>query len=594
MLRLQLNDDTLSQLGLRADGRIEWIVPLLPSGDAAAVLGDAAPTGLFGTLEASGLRLERADGARSPPLRLGSDGQGLDMPLFDAEGRVWLRIRHGMRSPEAAHGLRLFTADLRAGPALAGWLGLPRSDDFVAGLGLDLPLQARASEKSCAAPNWPGTEGFVTDVLLTNIDVVSAPRCRRLDAPTERCDGPGGVEGEVVVAPAATLANSSAANATEVPWYQQFSAPTAPYGNDQHPFLVWNLYRIDADGTIRQIGRSALKHAFATANTGCLDATCTGGGWSQILGRGCSDLYSVSSNDCSRFLASRREVIAASGRWGRCGSLFDADCDGVPDPRIGHPQALFCSATVGSPANDGYGLRLVVAESGIDPTRHPGARWFLDAWYVVRDDADLFNTMGWRELSPTFDPPEVTSRRWRLDPAAFVSGALLPTWTAMPGASHRLHAVVSTDEGQAGLGSRVERLPDGRFRYTYALMNYSLGRAVTEGNEPNLRVLRNLGIDALAVDLGDVEAATGIGFEDGDAHPGNDWNAGQAGSQLRWSAGDGADLAWGSLLQVSFVSRRPPAAGQIDLDMAEAGAPGSYPVGALVPDPEWLFGNGYE
>jgi len=36
-----------------------------------------------------------------------------------------------------------------------------------------------------------------------------------------------------------------------------------PHTNDQHPYLVWNFYRL-ADGRLEQIGVSGAKHAFLT------------------------------------------------------------------------------------------------------------------------------------------------------------------------------------------------------------------------------------------------------------------------------------------------------------------------------------------
>jgi hypothetical protein len=587
--------DSLRQLGLDpTEPEHPWQWRLVPQGPVRVLLGDGAPTSLAaGELVLEGLSLRRSDGAAMPPLRIVPGASMLDLDLVDAEGEAWFGIRHAMRSPEAAHGLRLITADLRSGPALANWVGLPESGDWVAGLWLDLPLVrgSGAAEKTCAAPVWPGTEGFVTDVLLTNIDTVDVPRCRQRDNPTAACDGPGGSEGEVVLAPAATLANSSAENAADVPWYQQFSAPMPPYGNDQHPYLVWNLYRIDAQGRIEQIARSAPKHAFATANTSCIDSTCTGSGWSQILGRGCHDLYSVSSNECNRFLAPRAEVIPASGVWGRCGSLFDANCDGIPDSRT---SPSFCAGTQGSPANDLYGLRLVARESSIDPAANPDARWLLDAWYVVRDDTDLFNTMGYRELWPRFDPPEVPLPRWRLDRGDYRSGPVLDEWLALEGAIRSHHGLVSTPEGKAALGLRVIRLADGRYRYDYALMNYSLTRAVTEGAEPDLRVLRNLGLSGIELSVPAADPIWLVEFGDGDEVPGNDWGVQRAGDTVAWQAGEGADLGWGAMLRLGFVSRRPPAAGSASLSMAEAGSPASHAMETLVPDPAWLFGDGLE
>lgn len=598
VLLLQVERGTIEQLGLRFEPDLpEWRYTLQPETGFRVELGDGAPTGLAGAgLRVEGLRLRRADGVRTPALRIVASDSALDAPLVDSQGSVWMRLSQGMRSPERDHGLRLFTGDLRVGPALAKWLGLSQPGALLAGVRLDQPLQwlDGVAEKSCAAPNWPGTQGYVTDVLLVDVDAVTAVRCRRTDSPSERCDGPGGNEGEVVIASSATLANSSAKNASEVPWYEQFSMPQAPYGNDQHPFLVWNLYRLDADGHLQQIARSALKHAFATANTDCVDQTCTGNGWSQILGRGCADLYSVASQECGRFLAPRSEVIPSSGIWGRCGSLFDTNCDGFADPRIGHPTPAFCSPVQGSPSQSGYGLRLVAAESAIDPQQHPDARWFLDAWYVVRDDADLFNTMGHRELFPAFDPPTSSAPQWRFGLGPYQVGDLLRAWVDLPGGHQRRYSVLDTAEGQVGLGVRVTRQVDGRYRYDYRLMNFSLTRPVVDGAEPNLRVLRNLGLSGFSVPVIEPDVATSADFSDGDGAAANDWSAALDSGHLSWTAPTGVELAWGSLAGFSLIDRRPPTQGQARLQLAEAGSPNDYPINALVPDVDWLFGDGFD
>src|SRR5690606_35803618 len=99
-----------------------------------------------------------ASGRRSPPLSL-VPRAGLEWSLVDAKGRVWFSIEHGMRSPDVARdGLRLVTADLRAGPALAAWRRQAVTDLLVANVALRLPLAlddatkqaARSIAKSCA------------------------------------------------------------------------------------------------------------------------------------------------------------------------------------------------------------------------------------------------------------------------------------------------------------------------------------------------------------------------------------------------------------------------------------------------------------
>ena len=329
-LTITPNHDLLASLGITLEGGERGRVRFaLGEGEAVLVeLGDGAPTALRGgSLPVRGLRFVRKDGARSPVLSLrATPGGGVGVEFVDAGAAVWARVGDAMRSPDPEDGLRLISADLRVGPALATWTGTDSAGLLLGGATLQVPLTMAlgapaASAKSCSAPNWaePGN-GWHVDVQLTGINSVGVPRCRmsgEIDTDCRSglaytCDGPGADNGEVVFLPSAMLRNSDALDAAEVPWFAKFAPPSTsvfPSGIDQHPFLVWNLYRMDPDGALTQIGRSSLKHAFATQNTGCVDSTCNTR--HNILGRGCSD-----GNGCNRPPASRgrRKCRARSAR----------------------------------------------------------------------------------------------------------------------------------------------------------------------------------------------------------------------------------------------------------------------------------------
>jgi hypothetical protein len=476
-LQWRPNPDRLAQWELRVDAADavdgQHAFALRVESPVGIVLGDGAPTGADGGLiRIEGLRLLHRDGRATPALFLRPlSSTSLDWQIIDRHGAVWLRIVDAMRSPDRARdGLRLVTADLRAGPALTAWSGRKEPDVLLGNVALRLPLDDSASAvpKSCAAPNWPGTPGYVADVHLVDMNRVDVLRCRRVGV-AGTCDGPGNNDGEVVYVPSATLRNRLEADAADIPWYTKFTGNFAPYGNDQHPYLVWSMYRLDDDGRIEQIGRSGLKHAFATANELCLDATCPTNG--HILGRGCQDLYNAGSNDLGSALSPRAELIPATGRWGRCGSQFDdtddnpgdglPGCDGVQDPGV---------------AFDGYTHRLVLRESTIDPATNPGATYYVDAWYVVRDDVDIFNTMGHRTLQPQHN-----GSNWIPGPLGpFRTGAVVDRWieaaslAELPSVSN-----LATPEGHVRVSARVRQLPDGRYRYDYAIMNFDFSRAIS-------------------------------------------------------------------------------------------------------------------
>ena len=607
-LDIDFNPDVLQAMGLTVTGqsRSHLRLPLLPGADPLQVkLGDGAPTAAGkGGLRVEGLIFHRADGAMTPPLQLGSDGEGLDLSLRDADGREWARIEQVMRSPDVANdGFRYVTANFSAAASLVDFAGAGANRDLLGNVSLQVPMKASASAKSEAIPVWPGTPGTITDVLLidipsitTDVPGIATSRCRVLGGGAP-CDGPGGSEGEVVITPSARLRNSQHANTTDVPWYRMFSESTSLYPDigpkvDQHPYLVWNLYRFDPDGSIRQIARSGVKHAFATGNEMCTGYTPYG----HVLGPGCSDLYNLTSNDCDRFLGPRSEIIPATGQWGRCGSIQDPDCDGVTEPAI--PAGFSCAAAYSSPASDKYSYRLLARETDIDPDLHPDARWFMDAWYVIRDDENIENSMGFRELTLGWQP---SFSRWNVvSTGDYAQGAVLDRWLAEAGGSETSYrATFDTPEGHVGVGVRVRRIGAGQFRYDYAVMNFDFARAQTDAltAEPNLRVLGNRGLSGLSVDLLNGAAMASSGFDDGNADAADDWSGAVDSGKWRWDAPGvaGATLDWGQLRFFQITSSSWPGSGSMTLFVADTGMPSSYATTLPVPDGSiGVFGSSFE
>ncbi len=530
---------------------------------------------------------------RLSALQVHSDG--LRLKLVDGAGRHWLRIGagHPQLSADAKY-LVLTGAELRIGPALAGWLGAPELDDqpiamvmgrfAVSGSNQIAPFAQQA--KGCPVPaRWPGTPidpgnpqlgNYQADVLLLSITRMRFLRCRQLAAPEQSCDGPGGAESEIAMGIDAILQNSNRADSADVPWYPKFLGQLPPYNNDQHPYLVWNLYRADADGYLAQIGRSGLKHAFVTINNGCtlgcpppLPANAN-----QVLYPNCSDSYTVATNDTNEFLGPRAELIPASGVWGRCGSVFDPDCDGTANPVDHQP----------------YQHRLVVRESAIDPAEHPGARYFQDGWYVVRDDIDIDNTMGTREITPSF---AVGVWSMQFVDAKLASGPLVKRWAFEPivdGA--RSLSRERSAEGEVALAARVERMGPGQWRYRYVLANLDYARVATSGSNPNVRVDGERGIAALLIpQLAGTAGAPG--FRDGNPNSA-DWVAQLSASSVRWPAPDQtSQLRWGNLLSFGFDSDEPPGYASATIELGGSPGVSSLSMRTLVPGGE-LLADGFE
>ncbi len=397
------------------------------------------------------------------------------VPVFlvhDAAGNHLASITHSHTIIRAeADEIIFHNADIRATAVLARLLGQPALNGLPIGqiwldLGIEVPPGADLSGHgidhsgrglSCATRPWWPQDGHKLDVALIGIGTVSG----------------GGLEpgtNRLKITPSATLKNVGDA---DVPWFRQLN-PASPSlyphePRDQHPFLVWNAYRI-MDGRIEQLGASGTKHAFLTINVNCA-LNCSN---SNILWPGCEDTYGVGNNDSSTFQGPRDEIVASQGLWESCNSFFDSNCNGSQD------------GFSGSWLN-----RLLVAPAELD---HQDADYFLDAWYVIQYDVNIWNTMGYHSINPaaggfggyTFTP---------LGP--FTGGTPLGEWVPEgngPMAGHQIVEVESLTpnepypknmpQGHLRVLVRVHDLGNGSYRYNYAVMNFDFERGVRQFTIP--------------------------------------------------------------------------------------------------------------
>lgn len=511
-------------------------------------------------------------------------GTAFDLELVDARGVAWLTADHAHYGFANDGSGRFFLRhmNLRASPHLAQVVRRPELASYLLGA-LDVETSTEGATSaapsaggSCSAP-WP-SPGLATDIELMHdslsgfADSIYAPRCGLPPLPDGgACTATSG-NGKLVLGPDASLRN---AGSTAVPWHGHFSGDFAPYGNDQHPYLIWNLYRIDADGRIRQIGASGAKHAFYSINLNC---GCAGG---NVIWPGCEDVYSFASNDDGggmRNLAPRSEIVPYTGQWGRCGSVWDADCDGRMDP--------------GSGAQDLYQYRMQVDESDILPPRSSGARYFFEYWYVVRDDVDVYNSMGHREIAL-----RKSGANWLVDLVGadgpdqdFFRGPVINRW-ADPGAqsARATNRELVTPLGRVRVASKATPLDAGRWRYEYAVMNVDYAQAEIDpahASEPNLKLLSNRGFERFSVPVAIGATTVGARFDDADADVANDWVAVSAPGGVAWDAGSARNtLDWGMLYHFEFVADTAPstaAAGIVGAKRSDGDAP-AYEIGVLAP-----------
>jgi len=570
-LRMRFNDSFLDLFGIgiklsagvRDPRNSEYaIFPVLASGGMTL----NAPDGGFerfvdGQLKIrGGFELILPDASRvdlRDPLIRPSAANPLQLELVGADGQVWVYINHLMY--EFVQDFRTFqvvSSDLRATPALAKRVGNEAlADAYIGELHLDARVVERSREMTARpkgnTPNFHGTphpQGgiYEADVLMETYSM-SFSRCRRENG-TNGCDGAGADNGEVVFTPSATLRNGNTDRTADVPWYRKFT--TSPYsypypGNDQHPYLIWNMYRI-VDDQLEQIGASGIKHAFLTINVGCAPGGSQWGG--NILGRNCGDTYGTGNNDSNSDLGPRIELLPASGVWGRCGSVYDPNCVG--------------SNTNPSP-NTNYGSRLVVRESQMQV---PGATYWSEAWYIVQDDTNIYNTMGRRPMAPA-----PGSNVWipGNQGAVMQLGPVINAWVD-PVANPTRNIEISTDQGRVRVAVKVKTLPacpaesglSGTcYRYDYAVNNFDFANSATQGTLPNLRVFGAKGFDrfSIARPIGaGIHFPVDAHFADLDINPANNWTASLGGSQITWTAPAGNELNWGTLYRFSLISDAAP------------------------------------
>lgn len=550
-ITLELRGDYLPDFGIEIlrngrmiDDRRSFTVEV----DSAESLGIRAPWGIFGSLATGRGRLEAVldltwnRGLRS--LNMGRvqfrPGHREGHPILvaeDREGNTLFTLSHIHLSLHPERGrMNLANAEIEASAFVAEQLDFPGLAGMPIGMAtLDLALaipegaEIAGTPPGCGArPIWPQAGDYQADVTLTGMSNV-------VYQGTE----PG--TGRVKITPSARLKNESLA---DIPWIAKFSSyPGYPYTPaDQHPYLVWNMYKID-DGRIRMLGGSGVKHAFFTINVNC-DLNCGSG---SVLWPGCEDVYAASTNDSPSSQGPRSEIEASVGIWTSCNSFFDPDCDDAQEGSSGQ-----------------WLNRLLV-----DPTEFqaPGAEYFLDGWYVIQYDRDIWNSMGYRTLDPA-----PSSSGWLMNPGAFTQGPVIGEWVPEaatdPASDHDVITVDSSTsgepypdnmpEGHLRLLVKVTETEPGRYRYNYALQNYDFDR----------------GLEAFRINIPVASQIFESAFFDIDDDAGNDWAITVADDHVLFEATAGNELDWFELFNFEIVTDAQPVNSPVTLEL---GADSSKP-----------------
>ena len=461
------------------------------------------------------------------------------LELVDAAGVALLTTADAQWLFDVNTGeLRYLNADLRILPAFARRLG----DDRYIGLNvgvLDLDATLRVGSLPAAAlppvgsapppcGDWSGN----VDVGLVNMSSISQA-------------GISVVNGRsvVVVLPSAELENVGTAN---VPWFSKFTNLGNPPWNDQHPFLVWQMARSSA-GVLEPLGRSDLKHAFLTINSGCDAGACTN---SNTLGIGCADVYGTGTNNSVGSLAPRNEVTASTGIWAHCGGIpshFDTNGD--------------CAQDFSGSGENSFTHGLKAAETDLQVA---GATYYVEAFYIVRNDINIFNSMGYRQVTPA-----KPSSTWTFNTVGpYSQGPAINAWVnpTTPGANAD-NKLLDTGEGRVQLAVRVTDVVGSnppRKRYAYALQNHDFDRRIK-----SFRVPFNTAIGVIE----------NIAYADGDGFAANNWTAAVDANGITWTAPAAttppAEIDFATLVSFRFDSDQTAAVAQSTLGVFEAGPAGS-------------------
>ncbi len=356
---------------------------------------------------------------------------------------------------------------------------------------------------------------------------------------------------KIVITPAASLKNIGTA---DVAWYQKFSGNSPPYNTDQHPYLNWSIYR-EVDNRFEQIGLSGIKHAFYTINSNC---ACPGG---HVLGLGCEDVYGTGNNDSDNALGPREELDAFSGVWKNCGSYFD------PMPCTGSQQN-----TSNQPGQN----RLLARKDQLTDANNTSI--YFQAWYVIRDDINIFNSMGYRTIAPT-----PNGSGWDINTGpTFSNGAALDNYVP-PNTSSAMQAskTVNTSEGHLTVAIKVTDLGNGNYRYNYAIENYDY--------DPRFSQFR--------IPMPNSTAFSNPVFSDSDDNSLNDWAFSLNNNEFKVTGDSSNEQDWGMLFSFSFTVAAPPIEGSLSIDVVNSASINELNINTLVPninDFDTLFKSSFE
>jgi hypothetical protein len=272
----------------------------------------------------------------------------------------------------------------------------------------------------------------------------------------------------------------------------------------------------------------------------------------------------------------RSEIVPADGTWGRCGSIWDPNCDGQEHGN----------------GNGTWTQRMQVHESQLDVGVNPGATYKFESWYIARDDINILNSMATLSVTPHYG-----SGQWSLNSqTGYRLGPAIDRWVdpAHPGANSA-NASITSNEGHAKVAVKATNNGDGTWTYYYAVMNLDFARAIeqTPAAGPDPRVVSNAGFDSFTVPIPAGATVSTTSFRNGTVDGSGAWTPTTGSTSVTWNASGQPTLNWGTMFSFSLTVNAAPHSGTptvtskgnglVSLHVLNSGSPASYNATSIVP-----------
>ena len=297
-------------------------------------------------------------------------------------------------------------------------------------------------------------------------------------------------------------------------------------GTNQKPVIGQTIFQL-RNGRFEQLGQGWLKHGFFALSDNWCDCSCTPTN-GDVLGVGCSDLYSSGLNGQQSNMGPKYEVNAFTGEY--------------PYP-----------ATDLSATGNGIYKRVQVPISKLNPTVDGGGQYFVEAQYVTPDDAaagNADNNASYREIAVGG-----SGANWTLD---YIGETVreqqaIYAWQAND-VGVQIYPSRIQNEGLVLVGSKVTDLGGGLYDYEYAIQNYNSDRCIS-----SVRIPVASGAQVSNIGFHDVE------YHSGSPIDGTDWSASVGGGYITWECQEEYDdniwanaIRWGTLYNFRFRTNVTP------------------------------------